>query len=86
MLKKQSFEFLEMPYGKVPLIEIDGQSLNQSVAICRYLAKKVGLLGQSDFDAAEADSVVDTISDIKMRKSENFFHNNHGTKCTTPLT
>ncbi|XP_015369437.1 PREDICTED: glutathione S-transferase-like [Diuraphis noxia] len=38
-----------MPFGKVPVLEIDGKVLNQSTAITRYLSKKAGLAGSDDW-------------------------------------
>lgn len=60
------------PFGQVPVLEVDGKAVNQSAAICRYLAKQVGILGKSDWDALEADAVVDTITDLRLRKEINF--------------
>jgi len=53
-----------MPFGKVPVLEVDGKRINQSVAICRYLAKQYGLAGKNDWEALEIDSTVDTLQDL----------------------
>jgi len=53
-----------MPFGKVPVLEVDGKRINQSVAICRYLAKQCGLAGKNDWESLEIDSAVDTIQDL----------------------
>lgn len=63
----------EMPFGQVPILEVDGKVAHQSVAISRYLAKKVGLVGADDWENLEIDSMVDTITD--MRSSNNFQFN-----------
>ncbi|KAL0132504.1 hypothetical protein PUN28_000328 [Cardiocondyla obscurior] len=57
-----------MPFGKVPVIEVDGKKIDQSVAICRYLAKQGGLAGKNDWEALEIDSTVDTIHDLRQSK------------------
>lgn len=44
-----------MPFGKVPILEIDGKILNQSIAICRYLSKKSGLAGSDDWESLMID-------------------------------
>ena len=49
--------------GKVPLLEIDGKSYNQSVAIARYVAKQVKLTGENDLENLVIDAAVDTVMD-----------------------
>ncbi|XP_060535714.1 glutathione S-transferase-like isoform X2 [Cylas formicarius] len=56
----------EMPFGKVPVLEIDGRQVAQSNAIARYLAKQFGLAGKSDWEALQSDVLVDTLEDLKM--------------------
>ena len=34
--------FSDMPFGQVPVLEIDGYKMCQSFAICRYLANLYG--------------------------------------------
>ncbi|XP_011698169.1 PREDICTED: glutathione S-transferase-like [Wasmannia auropunctata] len=53
-----------MPFGKVPVLEVDGKRIHQSVAICRYLAKQCGLAGKNDWESLEIDSTVDTLQDL----------------------
>jgi len=52
------------PNGQVPLLEVDGKPLAQSYAIARFLAKKFGLTGKDDWEAAKADMYVDGIEDV----------------------
>lgn len=54
--------------GQMPVLEIDGKKVHQSLSICRYLAKKVGLDGKTDFENFEIDSVVDTVNDLRQSK------------------
>ncbi|XP_049803132.1 glutathione S-transferase-like isoform X2 [Schistocerca nitens] len=56
-----------MPFGQVPVLEIDGKKLCQSTAICRYLGKQVGLSGANDWENLQIDMAVDTVSDIRMK-------------------
>lgn len=49
------------PFGQLPFLEVDGKGLPQSQAIARYLARQHGLAGKNDFDAAEADALVDLL-------------------------
>lgn len=52
--------------GQMPVLEIDGKKVHQSLSICRYLAKKVGLDGKTDYENFEIDSVADTVNDLRM--------------------
>ncbi|CAD5220720.1 unnamed protein product [Bursaphelenchus okinawaensis] len=56
---KNSFVF-----QKVPVLEIDGKKLSQSVAIMRYLAKQHRLAGNNIFDQARVDEAADVILDF----------------------
>ncbi|XP_013188133.2 glutathione S-transferase isoform X1 [Amyelois transitella] len=56
-----------VPFGKLPVLEIDSKVLHQSTAICRYLAKVVGLLPSDDFFAAELDALVASTFDFGAR-------------------
>jgi len=57
-----------MPFGKVPILEIDGKVLNQSTAICRYLSKKCGLGGSDDWESLMIDIAVDNFTDLRQGK------------------
>ena len=58
-----------MPFGQVPVLEVDGKLLAQSGAICRYLARQVGLAGQSEWEQAQVDMYADAVKDLMIRKS-----------------
>jgi glutathione S-transferase len=49
-----------MPLGQMPVLEVDGVKLPQSITICRFLAKQFQLAGKDNFEQAKADAVVDT--------------------------
>jgi len=51
------------PNGQVPVLEVDGKQLAESLAIARYAARKNGLVGKDDFESAQADALVDLVSD-----------------------
>lgn len=57
-----------MPFRKVPVLEIDGIKLNQSMAISRYLAKKAGLAGADEWESLLIDIAVDNINDLRLGK------------------
>jgi glutathione S-transferase len=67
----------EMPLGQMPVLEIDGTKLPQSMAIARFLANQFHLAGKNNLEHAKADAVVDTIKDlitkmmpVRMEKDE----------------
>jgi glutathione S-transferase len=55
-----------MPFGKVPVLEINGTVVNQSVAISRYLAKQAGLTGSDEWESLLIDIAVDNIYDMRQ--------------------
>lgn len=55
-----------MPFGQLPVYEEDSKRIGQSNAIARYIAKKVNLHGNSDWEDLEIDAIVDTIEDFKI--------------------
>jgi len=55
-----------MPFGQVPVLEIDGKVVNQSVAISRYLAKKAGLTGNNEWETLLIDVAIDNIYEMRQ--------------------
>ena len=55
-----------MPFGTVPVLEVNGKTIAQSNAIARYLAKKYNLAGKNDWESLECDVLIDSLSDIKQ--------------------
>eukprot|EP00091_Calanus_sinicus_P010593 TRINITY_DN2451_c0_g1_i2.p1 TRINITY_DN2451_c0_g1~~TRINITY_DN2451_c0_g1_i2.p1 ORF type:complete len:253 (-),score=137.47 TRINITY_DN2451_c0_g1_i2:77-736(-) len=53
-----------LPLGQLPVLEVEGQTIGQSMTIARYLARRFGLAGKADIDAAEADQAVDALNDL----------------------
>ncbi|KFP29422.1 Hematopoietic prostaglandin D synthase [Colius striatus] len=53
-----------IPFGKLPVLEVDGVTIHQSLAIARYLARESGLAGQTPVEQALVDAIVDTIADF----------------------
>ncbi|XP_019878295.1 glutathione S-transferase isoform X2 [Aethina tumida] len=56
-----------MPFGQVPVLEHNGKVAHQSLAIARYVAKQVKLVGNNDWEDLEIDSIVDTINDFRSK-------------------
>ena len=47
----------------MPVLEVDGKTISQSMAIARFLARRYKLAGKTDLEEAEADAIVDFMSD-----------------------
>lgn len=56
----------KMPFGQIPVLEVDGKTLSQSQAINRYLGRTFGMVGANDFEAAQCDMLVDGLTDVMM--------------------
>lgn len=57
-----------MPFGQMPILEYNGKTFNQSLAIARFVAKQVKLNGKNDWEDLEIDGIVNTIRDFHMSK------------------
>lgn len=55
-----------MPFGALPVLEVDGRPVAQSAAIARFLARRVGLAGDDDWAAVQCDALVDALADLKQ--------------------
>ncbi|XP_066602106.1 glutathione S-transferase-like [Prorops nasuta] len=70
----------EMPFGQVPILEVDGKKIHQSTAICRYLAKQFGLGGKDAWQDLEIDACVDTIHDLRSKIGAYHYESNEEAK------
>ena len=59
-----------MPQGQLPILEVDGTIMYQSMAINRFLAKKFGLAGNDDFESYQIDNAVDNVNDLRASEYE----------------
>lgn len=64
MFLLETFNSSAMPLGQMPVLEIDGKRAYQSLAIIRYLAKRVGLIGANDWETLLIDIALDTIDEF----------------------
>jgi len=53
-----------MPFGKMPVLFVDGEPLANSRAIVRYLAREFKLDGGCSLAAAKADVWLETLCEI----------------------
>lgn len=54
----------EMPFGQMPVLEVDGEKIPQSVAIARFVANQLGFAGQTPVEKAWADAFTDLYKDF----------------------
>ncbi|KAM6220954.1 hematopoietic prostaglandin D synthase [Rhynchocyon petersi] len=54
-------------FGKIPILEVDGCPLHQSLAIARYLTKNTDLAGKTELEQCHIDAIVDTLDDFMSR-------------------
>ena len=52
------------PFGSLPILYWNGEEIPQSMAIVRFLAKQVGLAGNTDMEFARADTIADHTNDF----------------------
>ena len=62
--------------NKVPFLDVEGVIIPQSKAIERYLARRFNLMGDTDLQSAQIDSICECVRDFKdtyqyVRKAEN---------------
>nr|QHU80051.1 glutathione S-transferase S5 [Bemisia tabaci] len=68
------------PFGKLPVLEVDGKKVTQASAICRYYAKKCGLVGKDDWEDLLIDATVGTFDDMRQAISTYFYDQNEESK------
>jgi len=54
-----------LPFGQLPILEYEGTTISQSMAIARFLAREYGLAGQNALEEAKIDETVDAITDFQ---------------------
>ncbi|CAH1407832.1 unnamed protein product [Nezara viridula] len=62
----------KVPFGKLPLLEIDGEVFHQSTAILRYLAIEAGLSGNNASENFQIDMIVAAFGDFVSEVSRFF--------------
>lgn len=60
--------FAAFPLGQMPLLEVDGHRVHQSIPISRYLAKRVGLAGKNEWEDLNIDIALETVNDLRLSK------------------
>ena len=52
-----------MPWGQLPCLTYNGQKICQSMTICRFLAREIGIAGRNNLEMAQVDEIIDVIQD-----------------------
>uniref|UniRef100_A0A6M2DQM2 glutathione transferase n=1 Tax=Xenopsylla cheopis TaxID=163159 RepID=A0A6M2DQM2_XENCH len=68
------------PFGVMPVLEIDGKELHQSLALGRYLGKQFGLGGKNALEDLEIDAIVDTLNDFRYKLTMAFWESDEDLK------
>uniref|UniRef100_A0A1B6EL27 glutathione transferase n=1 Tax=Cuerna arida TaxID=1464854 RepID=A0A1B6EL27_9HEMI len=53
------------PWGQTPMLEANGQTVTQSIAITRYLGRQAGLCGADAWEDMRIDEIVYVINDFR---------------------
>lgn len=53
------------PFGQIPLLEVEGVTLCQSMAILRFVARRYGLMPSNDIQQAKADMFSEAVYDLE---------------------
>ncbi|XP_061162401.1 glutathione S-transferase 1-like [Saccostrea echinata] len=61
------------PGGSLPVLEIDGQPITQSLVIFRHIARTLGLDGQNLLDKARVEEIVEYLVEVKAAGFKVFF-------------
>ncbi|XP_046575252.1 glutathione S-transferase 2-like [Haliotis rubra] len=69
-----------VPFGQIPILEVDGKSYSQSSAICSFLARRFKLYGTGDIQALEVDQVLGVVQDISNTVIKAFFEKDEARK------
>nr|WAS27873.1 glutathione S-transferase [Mythimna separata] len=67
-------------FGFMPMLEIGGKQYAQSLAISRYLARRVGLAGDTLEEALEIDQNIDLFNEFRLKASDIFFETDEAVK------
>ena len=61
------------PFGRVPVLEVDGQILTQSAGIERFVGRLAGVYPDDPWQAAQCDETVGTVEDVVVKIVATFF-------------
>jgi len=56
--------FVAMPFGKVPVLEIDGERYSHTIAICNFLGEKFNIAGSNEIEKMQIQTAALFIYDL----------------------
>ena len=74
----------DTPWGRLPILEVDGVVLGQSLAISRYAAKLAGIAGSDALEAAKYDAIVDALHACRTKLNDYIFSIGEARKVSLP--
>ncbi len=69
---------IQLPFGQLPLLQIDGLEIVQSQAAVRYIAKRSNLNGQNAQDELKCDMIAEAVRDVLSMATSAPFARNKG--------
>ncbi|KAH3880158.1 glutathione S-transferase 1-like [Dreissena polymorpha] len=70
----------EMPIGAMPVLEVGGQKICQSMAIARYLAKEFDLFGTNNMEELLIDELMELFAEISSKHATKIYYEQDETK------
>merc|ERR1711942_365253 len=61
------------PFGQLPLLQWGDEVICQSLACARFVAREVGLAGNTSMESAQVDEIIDVIQDLINAEVKLFF-------------
>lgn len=68
----------QLPFGQLPMLQIDGLELVQTQAIIRYIAKRASLNGTTERDQVKCDMIAEACHDVLSVAVSAPFKRSHG--------
>lgn len=68
------------PFGYLPILEVDGETLAGSGPIARYMAEKLGLAGSSDIENVKIAGIKDVQDEVVVKMVRAFFEKDEAKK------
>jgi len=65
-----------LPWGQLPCLTWNSQTIFQSMAICRYIARELGISGRDNMEKAQVDEIIDVLQDAINSNYSSWFNAN----------